>query len=323
MTSLGPPPETPKSIHETDAIELLRKELASGSAPKPKRPRKLPLSALREIPEVFQMRHELGSLTRFGERVAELFRRIRQGVEMDPLTVWWAGSGWVVIEGHHRLAAYREAAAAGGTALSAYKVPVQAFIGTLEEAKKKAGDDNHKARNPMHSSELQEWAWQLLISGTEKSPSAIVQSTSVSRQQVYRMIESRDVLLGRGISEAELLSLGWFRARPLSKVEPDQEGPGGDEAYEAFKARREATAQRFFKALDKEFGKTWLRQADALAFGLSAYHTQFARLLIDSEHLWPLIEDVQKQAEDEQREEEATLREIADRNSRETSGLPF
>ena len=68
-------------------------EVATGDPPRPKNPKTLPLAALHAAPDVFQMRHPLLSLTRLPEAVAALWRLIRQGVTLDPMTVCGAGNG--------------------------------------------------------------------------------------------------------------------------------------------------------------------------------------------------------------------------------------
>ncbi|MEP2891265.1 hypothetical protein [Tateyamaria sp.] len=311
----------PKKTYE-EAMAGLCQEAENGADPKPKTPRELKLGVLETVPEVFQVRHELVSMTRFGEQVGELFKRIRQGKKLDPMTVWWSGERWIVIEGHHRLTAYREHARETHTPEGKYRVDVAVFKGTPKEAEKKAGDDNTKARNQMTSAEIQEWTWRLLVTGTETSPTALVELTSVSRQQVYRMVDAIKALTQRGMAFEEMMELGWWRCRTRSQEDPEGEDPK-DGLSEAFKARREKTAKRFFAALEGEFGPTWLKQVDALAYGLAIQHPQFAKMLLDSEHLWPLAQELQREASKENTESDAQMADIVERNSRIKDSSPF
>ncbi|WP_371157518.1 hypothetical protein [Jannaschia sp. 2305UL9-9] len=305
----------PKKTYE-EAMAGLYQEFENGADPKPKTPRKLKLGVLEAVPEVFQVRHGLVSMTRFGQQVGELFKRIRQGKELDFMTVWWSGERWIVIEGHHRLTAYREHARETKTPQGQYRVAVAVFKGTPKEAEKKAGDDNTKARNQMTSAEIQEWTWRLLVTGTETSPTALVDLTSVSRQQVYRMVDAIKTLKQGGMAIEEMMELGWWRCRTRSQEVPANEEDPKDGLSEAFKARREKTAKRFFAALEVEFGPTWLKQVDALAYGLATQHPQFAKMLLDSEHLWPLTQELQREAAEEDTESDAQMADIVERNSR-------
>lgn len=311
----------PKKTYE-EAMAVLCQEAENGTDPKPKTPRELNLGVIEMVPEVFQVRHELVSMTRFGQQVGELFKRIRQGKKLDPMTVWWSGKRWIVIEGHHRLTAYREHARETNTPQGQYKVAVAVFKGTPKGAEKKAGDDNTKARNQMTSAEIQEWTWRLLVTGTETSPTALVELTSVSRQQVYRMADAIKTLKKGDMAVEEMMELGWWRCRTRSQEEPEGEDPK-DGVSEAFKARREKTAKRFFAALEGEFGQTWLKQVDALAYGLATQHPQFAKMLLDSEHLWPLAQELRREAAEDDAETDAQMADIVERNSWIRDGSPF
>ncbi|MEM9735024.1 MAG: hypothetical protein AAF908_00265, partial [Pseudomonadota bacterium] len=109
-----------------EALDRLQEERDAGAPPPDPNPERLPLAALHTVPEAFQGRHPLLSMTRFGETAGELLRRIRQGIELDPMKVWWSGARWIVLDGHHRLEAYRVAAARERTPPESYAVPVRA-----------------------------------------------------------------------------------------------------------------------------------------------------------------------------------------------------
>lgn len=84
----------------------LKQEMREGTDPKPKRPRTLSLDNLTEEPAIFQMRTLGGSLDGFDEHVAKLLSRLRQKRPLLPILIWWTGQRWVILDGHHRLAAY-------------------------------------------------------------------------------------------------------------------------------------------------------------------------------------------------------------------------
>lgn len=300
----------------TEARARLIAEGKAGTVPRPTDPQKLPLTALHAAPDVFQMRHPLLSLSRLPEAVAALWRLIRQGIALDPMTVWWSGQRWIVLDGHHRLDAYRADAKDRGTPEGDYAVPVAVFTGTLEEAEKEAGRENAKVRNPVNNQERQEWAWRLLVSGSETSPTAIVKATGVSRMQPYRMRDRKAALEAEGMTAAEMIDLGWWRCQNGGT-------PANPEGGEAFKAKLDDTADRLFKALDKEFGGAWHKMGDMFAYAFAERATGVAKVMLNSPHLWPLVQSVQQEEWDAEREEDAMRADTVRRNSGKVEEGPF
>lgn len=293
-----------------EARARLMAEGAGGDPPRPAGPARLTLADLHEVPEVFQTRHELVSMTRFPDTVARLCRLIRDGTTLDAMTVWWSGARWIVLEGHHRSEAYRQDAERQGIALADYAVPVAAFTGTLDEAEKEAGRDNFKVRNATSDTERQERAWKLMVSGSETSPTAIAKATGISRTQADRMRKKKAELLAQGMTSDDMLDQGWWRCVKIKEGKTMLD----PEDVEAFKAQMEKTADRLFKALDKEFGGTWHRQAQAFAHGLATIAPQFAKMLVDTEALWPMVQEVQRVERDAEAEERAELADRVRRN---------
>ncbi len=72
------------------------------------------------------------------------------------MTVIEAGSNLVVVEGHHRFAAYRKKLQDGDA------VPVVVRRWTVREALANAGADNVKTQLPMTQKERSEYAWRLV-----------------------------------------------------------------------------------------------------------------------------------------------------------------
>lgn len=304
-----------------DPRAMIVAETATGCPAPEADPRTLPLADLHTAPEVFQMRHALISLTRQHQTVVALWQLIRQGVTLDPITVWWSGARWIVLDGHHRHEAYRADAADKGIPGGNYSVPVAAFAGTLSEAEKEAGRENAKVRNPTTAPERQEWAWRLLVSGSETSPTALAAATGVSRQQVYRMRDRKATLLAEGVVPEMMLAKGWHGCRSdggTRMMDPDD--------VAAFKAKMEETADRLVGALVKEFGGTWHRNAPAFAYAFATRAPQFAKMLVDSEALWPLVQEVKRIESEAEAEEAAELADRMWRNSeatRDDPNLPF
>lgn len=135
--------------------ELARlKELAEQPKPYPL-PESLPLTAIKMLPELFQPRGQNGMDER---HVQELKRSVKVQGALEPVLVAWIGADAYLIDGHHRIAAYRQAE-------YAEPIPVTAFAGTVEEAVLEAGRANSRAKLPMDSRSRQDYAWRLALMG--------------------------------------------------------------------------------------------------------------------------------------------------------------
>jgi predicted transcriptional regulator len=76
--------------------------------------------------------------------------------ELDPVLVLPNGAGkFVVVEGHHRRAAYRRAGRS--------HIPVSYFLGTPEEAVTESGKDNRKLRKPADSDNATQRCYELIV----------------------------------------------------------------------------------------------------------------------------------------------------------------
>jgi hypothetical protein len=76
---------------------------------------------------------------------------------LEPLTIFWVGNAWLLIDEHHRYQAYRK---------TGYiePVPVTVFSGTLDQAIGQALKGNSKDKLAMSKSEKTNAAWRLVIS---------------------------------------------------------------------------------------------------------------------------------------------------------------
>jgi len=155
---------------------------------------------------------------------------------------------------------------------------------------------------------LSRCTWRLLVSGSETSPTALAKATSISRMQADRMRKRKAELIAQGVTEAEMRDRGWHRCR----VDQGKRMADPDDAA-AFVAKRDETAKRFLKALEREFAGTWHKQSDAIAFALATYAPKTAEMIVDSEHLWPVVQEVRRVEREAEAEEWA---ELADRSRR-------
>ncbi|MCT8159522.1 ParB/RepB/Spo0J family partition protein [Pseudoruegeria sp. SHC-113] len=130
-------------------------------------------------PGVFQFRHfEVDQ-----HHVDELAKVLDNGNVLDPITIWMDPDKeqMVVVDGHHRLAAYRQAE-------WRKKVPVVVHQCGIEQAQLMALAENSKARLPLTSEERTDAAWRLVCLGPSiYSRKAIAKATGASERTVANM----------------------------------------------------------------------------------------------------------------------------------------
>ncbi|HEV2566206.1 MAG TPA: ParB/RepB/Spo0J family partition protein [Microvirga sp.] len=210
-------------------------------------PNRLPLAAIKQIRPLFQIRE-------MDERhVSELARVLANGEELDPVTVIQVGRETVLIDGHHRLAAY---AATKRTA----DIPVRYFTGSLKEALLEAGAGNSKAKLPMTSQERQDFAWRLqLIGGYSKVD--IARASGVSTSQVAIMRKAK-----RSLGEEAFSYDSWWRARRAWQGYQPEEISLDDEGVWL-----EEQATRYADRLAKEFSSKLSNNLEVAARALAIY----------------------------------------------------
>lgn len=98
--------------------------------------------------------------------------------ELDPVTILRVGDQNIVVDGHHRLEAYRRVNR---------PVPVIYFAGSPLEALVEAGRENAKDRLPMLPAEKTQRAWSLVREGIKLSKSQIMAAAAVSEGTVANM----------------------------------------------------------------------------------------------------------------------------------------
>jgi len=161
---------------------ILERRIAEGSPP-PEFPEVLPLESIELIPKVFQHRED--SQWASEDHISTLAKSMKNSTKaatkhpLEPLTVFWVGNGWVLIDGHHRYEAYR---------LIAYVdlVPVTVFSGTLDQAIGQALRGNSKDKLAMSKSEKTNAAWRLVIS-TSLSLNRLVEASTISKPTIALM----------------------------------------------------------------------------------------------------------------------------------------
>lgn len=200
--------------------------------------RKVRLSEITCRPEVFQFRH----LETDEYHVRTLAEVPAGGNTLDPIAVWADpdSSELVVIDGHHRLAAYRQVQ-------WSRKVPVRVHQCSLEDARLLALKENGKTRLPLTQQERSDAAWRLVCLGPRTySKRVTAQVTGVSERTVANMRKTYELLIKLAGGD-DLLPTSWVAA--LSEA-------SGRERRDFTEEEREAMIDEKARKLDDEIGKT-------------------------------------------------------------------
>lgn len=221
------------TLQYSDASEIISGLHQKAGERQPEaRPEALPLSAIRQFPKVFQPRHS----TLDERHVQDLVRAVKQRGKLDPVLVMQVGSEVVLIDGHHRLAAYRLAKVVDA-------VPVSYFGGAINDAVLEAGRANSKAKLPMSTQERMNYAWRLeLIGGYSKKQ--ISEAAAVSDGQVATMRRTKRTL-GEDVVDCPT----WWHA--LAAAKGRDFTPMSDEEEEQW---METLANEYADRLSKAFG---------------------------------------------------------------------
>ncbi len=140
-------------------------------------------SQIRVRPELFQPRNFVhGHGTIDTEWVASLAKRIGAVGELDPPVVIKLGKDWVCVDGHHRVEAYKRAAARWSNK------PIRCtwFGGTVREAVDEAMRGNSKDRLNVTQKDRMEQAWKRVLLD-DKSKAEIAKLCGVGERSVAYM----------------------------------------------------------------------------------------------------------------------------------------
>lgn len=237
-----------------DAFERLRTLWQPTGLEVAERPLWLPLADIKTATALFQMRDgdAEGGATDPGH-VLTLVRALRSkpadARTLDPVLVFGIGPDAYCIDGHHRLAAYRDAKVTG-------PVPVEWFNGTLEGAVGEAISRNQKSKLQMGSGEKMEGAWRLVVTGGHTKPATAALSG----------VSERSVATLRALLKAYQAK---FKVKPpgsLWEVRADMEDDGErpDFTDDMAEAMIDGFRTRLLKTFGREIGKHSSLFAEAL-----------------------------------------------------------
>lgn len=246
------------------------KELSEADNPPPPGPPpdRLPLRDITLRPELFQPRRGYDE-----QHVQELKRALAVHGVLDPVLLIRVGRSNVLVDGHHRIAAYEEAR-------RKEPIPVRYFEGTLFEAVLEAGRANTKAKLVMTTQDRMDYAWRLTLLGYSKRQTK--EAAGVSDGQIAVMRRVRKTL---GDTAPGLRS--WWEARKEAAGE-DPKGIADAEEWV------EAQAQHYADRLSKTFGNKLSTNPEVAARALSVH---FGR------RLGELLNELQAFAPDHERDD--------------------
>jgi hypothetical protein len=195
--------------------------------------------------------------------------------DLDPMLVWWSGRHWYVVDGFHRLLAYRSS---GVTR----PVPVTVFAGSLAEAVEQAAVCNSKDKKPMTLKDKTNMAWRLTRFFPERSRRQVAEACAIAERSVSNMRAAKHKLEADGVPPRDIPE-EWEEARRMWKGIEVQKDFDHDAAM-----RRKI--DRMARALAKTFGATLHRDTDAFAGALSRLDERLPLKLMESREWSPVVE---------------------------------
>lgn len=247
LASIIYPKDLDRNLSYPEARAILEKELEANKGRQLREIEQLPLDRIFLATAVFQPRLLNGwEVSRSADHVESLLEAIKSSPHhtLDPIVVWWSGKCFRVIDGHHRLEAYRRAAKQPKLRVEA--IPVIVFEGTLERAIAEAIRSNAKDKLSMTQEDKLNAAWRMSIDG------------GVSRKDVWKFTGASTgsvSAMRRKISELKkLYPTSW---QDVARSQTWQEARAGD---------RVSTA---------DYDDAWLREA--IKSGIQKLRKEFPR----------------------------------------------
>lgn len=175
-----------------EAIELLERELdidapiTVGDT--------IPHRELHEMPSLFQPRSGINDqhLNSLGNSI-----NIESSHKLDPIEIWWSGSKYYVLDGHHRLTAYRlyeKKRREREPKWDLPQIPISVFKGTLEAAVARATFLNSKDKLMMTKEEKLNRAWMFVSLQGAMSKKEIAATCGISTTTVGDMRKQRNYI---------------------------------------------------------------------------------------------------------------------------------
>jgi hypothetical protein len=222
------------------------------------------------------------------ERVREIALGLSWDKTDDPLHVWWTGRRWVLVEGHHRLAAY---GLSKKNPKGTRKVPVIAHVGmTLQGAMGLASITNSREKVTIPQWKRLNQAWRLTCIG-EGSVTSLARDSGCSKSTIGNMRAVKAALLERKWMTVERLTdVGWVEAKDWLK---------GKERPAWTLEADEAKAIEIADFLTKNLNGYLVRRPETLARALSLVSEEFPYALMQTVYWSDALKDIFEGREDD------------------------
>lgn len=270
------------------ALERLKAERLDNPSGPSSVPSRLPLSAVNAEPAAFQVRAEGLSPCRVEEIALDL-----DGSKLDePIHVWWSGKRWIVIEGHHRHAAYLLKQEQDGRVFS---IPVIAHPEiTLGEALGAAGRMNDREKVRISKAEKLDNAWRIVCMG-EGSIRQQSANTGAHQNTITNMRKVKRTLQERRMPDAQMMDAGWKQSREWANGKAYR-----DHSPDAL----EVMAQAMAEELGKLKVTTALKSPEVLARAIEILSPALPARLLGSDPFWSALNTTGRELLSEVDEEE-------------------
>lgn len=255
-----------KTVMFEDGLHLIEQETRENLKPSIDDPKELPLEEIKLAHSVFQPRKMFeGQETGCNE---EHLRVLVEAIhnepshKLDPITVWWSGKYWRVIDGNHSYLAYQRVQNLGK--LKIKTVPVKTFKGNLREAIAESTRLNSKDKLALTREEKMNRAWIMVClcdySKNEIARTCKVATTTVARMRL-KLGEIRDHFKDRNEWKSIAMGLPWDDAKKLLQAERTPV----DDSWQ------EKLALDWSRRLAKTFGKKFAELPNVSARALEMY----------------------------------------------------
>jgi len=270
--------------HSTKAS--LTQERASFTGDPKTKPTRLPIAEIEEESALFQPRLYVGAEALSAEHVEMLAKALSQAgaADLEPITIWWTGRRWVLVDGHRRMEAYRRHS--GSTrgikagAQGRITIPVLCLTGSLKDALKTSLQGNSRDKLPMRHEEKGAAAWRMTCvdDGTPKADIAAM--CGISERTVANMRSVRKTLIaggadGKRLKPGRISGLSWEDARKRANGETER--PDYDS-----EAVQEAWAQEMALRLSNTFKDKLTKAPQVAARAIEIHSPELVRSLVET-----------------------------------------
>ena len=258
----------------TSALELLDLHKQAGGSPTPTViDGRLPHSTIDVLPAAFQPR-TLGDDTVDPYHAEELRKVLeRRGEQaLDPILVYWSGQSWFVVDGHHRLAAYRSS-----EHWRDRSIPVETFEGSALQAVSEATERNVKTTLSLMKTDKSTAGWRLVCL-TDLKVKEVMAKADLSQSQVKKMRSRLRELLAKFPDKFTKQSLSTY---PWQQVLQASFG-GPEESIEIDEDWVTKLAHDLHARLRKNFSDKLEKNPDAFAMAIRMLHNGLPSMLMES-----------------------------------------